>query len=158
VDESVTDPVGFVPSPSGGQHSGPVSASRPPTPLCPDDPTQQVGAIAAASRPVAVRPADVDANAAVTKAFSTSVLVSAVRCLLTYILFPWVLPLLGWASGVGPAIGLVVGVVAIGFNVASIRRFMASGHRYRYWISALNVAVIGLLVVLIVRDVADLVG
>ncbi len=104
----------------------------------------------------ATRVAPVDPNAAVTKAFSTSVMVSAVRCLLTYILFPWVLPLLGVAKGVGPVVGLTVGVVAIGFNVASIRRFMRSGHRYRYWISSLNVIVIGLLVVLIVRDLSEL--
>ena len=111
---------------------------------------------------VAVAPvagiAPVDPNAAVTKAFSTSVMVSAVRCLLTYILFPWVLPLLGVARGVGPVVGLTVGVVAIGFNIASIRRFMRSGHRYRYWISGLNVMVIGLLVVLIVRDLSELFG
>ena len=83
-------------------------------------------------------------------------MVSAVRCLLTYIVFPWVLPLLGVARGVGPVVGLTVGVVAIGFNIASIRRFMRSGHRYRYWISGLNVIVIGLLLVLIVRDLAEL--
>jgi uncharacterized membrane protein len=100
----------------------------------------------------------VDPDAAVTKAFSTSVLVSAVRCLLTYVLFPWVLPLLGVAKGVGPVVGLTVGVVAIGFNIASIRRFMSSGHRYRYWISSLNVMVIGLLVVLVVRDLSELFG
>jgi hypothetical protein len=100
----------------------------------------------------------VDPDAAITKAFSTSVVVSGIRCLLAYIVFPWLLPLFGVARGVGPVIGLVVGVVAIGFNVASIRRFMRSGHRYRYWISTLNVLVIGLLLVLIVRDVADLLG
>ncbi|MCD9624866.1 hypothetical protein [Rhabdothermincola salaria] len=120
-----------------------MSSSRPLTPLCPD---------------AGCDTTEAEQNAAVTKAFSTSVVVSAVRCLLTYILFPWVLPLLGWASGVGPVIGLVVGLVAIGFNVASIRRFMASGHRYRYWISALNVAVIGLLVVLVARDISDLIS
>ena len=120
-----------------------MSTTRPLTPLCPDAGCETTQA---------------EQNAAVTKAFSTSVMVSAVRCLLTYILFPWVLPLLGWASGVGPVIGLAVGVVAIGFNVASIRRFMASGHRYRYWISALNVAVIGLLVVLVARDIGALIS
>jgi hypothetical protein len=97
-------------------------------------------------------------EAEITRAFSTSMVVSGVRCLLAYIVFPWILPLLGVAGGVGPAVGLVVGVVAIGFNVASIRRFMRTGHRYRYWIATINVLVIGMLTVLIVRDVADLVG
>lgn len=111
----------------------------------------------APAAPVASAPPH-DPNAAVTKAFSTSVVISGIRCLLAYIVFPWLLPLFGIARGVGPAIGLAVGVVAIGFNVASIRRFMRSGHRYRYWISTLNVLVIGLLLVLIVRDVVDLVS
>lgn len=90
-----------------------------------------------------------------TRAFSTSVLISGIRCTLAYVVFPWLLPALGLASGVGPALGLVIGPIAIGFNVASIRRFHASDHRWKWWISALNVAVIGLLVVLFVLDVRD---
>ena len=93
-----------------------------------------------------------------TRAFSTSMVVSGIRCLLAYIVFPWLLPLFGVAKGMGPAVGLVVGVVAIGFNIASIRRFMRTGHRYRYWIATINVAVIGMLSVLIIRDVGELVG
>jgi len=91
-----------------------------------------------------------------SRAFSTSVLVSGIRCTLAYVVFPWLLPALGIAGGVGPALGLVIGPVAIGFNIASIRRFHASGHRWRWWISALNGAVIALLLVLFVLDVRDL--
>ncbi len=127
-----------------------MTQSRPLSDLSADE------ALPSAAEPGVGGAVALDPNAAVTKAFSTSVMVSAVRCLLTYILFPWVLPLLGVARGVGPVVGLTVGVVAIGFNVVSIRRFMRSGHRYRYWISALNVMVIGLLVVLIVRDLSEL--
>ena len=89
--------------------------------------------------------------------FSFSILVSAVRCLLTYIVFPWILPLLGVAGGVGPVIGIAVGVVAIAFNVFSIRRFRASTHPWRYPVMALNGAVIALLVVLVALDVSELV-
>lgn len=84
--------------------------------------------------------------------------ISGVRCILAYVVFPWVLPAASRTSGVGPAIGLVVGLVAIGFNVASIRRFQQSGHRWRWHITALNSAVIVLLTVLVARDVIDLVG
>jgi hypothetical protein len=90
------------------------------------------------------------------RAASISMVISGVRCLLTYVVFPWVLPAASRTSGVGPAIGLVVGLVAIWFNVASIRRFQQSNHRYRWHITALNGAVIALLVVLVVRDIADL--
>jgi len=89
--------------------------------------------------------------------FSASMVVSGVRCLLTYALFPWLLPLLGMAAGVGPVIGLVVGTIAIGFNIASIRRMLASQFRWRVLIIIVNVAVIGLLTVLIGLDIGDLV-
>jgi len=93
-----------------------------------------------------------------TRAASVSMVVSGIRCILAYVVFPWALPAAGRAGNVGPTIGLVVGLVAIGFNVASIRRFQRSGHRWRWHITTLNSAVIALLVVLVVRDVADLLG
>lgn len=93
-----------------------------------------------------------------TRVASVSMVVSGVRCLLAYIVFPWVLPAAGRAGNVGPSIGLLVGLVAIGFNVASIRRFQRSAHRWRWHITTLNVAVIVLLAVLVVQDVAELVG
>lgn len=93
-----------------------------------------------------------------TKAFSTSVLVSAVRCTLAYVVFPWLLPAFGLAGGVGPGIGLAVGVVAIGFNIASIRRFHRADHRWKWPITALNCTVIVLLTVLAVIDISDLLG
>ena len=92
------------------------------------------------------------------RVFSTSILVSAVRCLLAYIVFPWLLPALGLAGGVGPGIGLVVGVVAIAFNLLSIRRFWRADHRWKWPITALNSAVIVLLSVLLVMDLGDLLG
>jgi hypothetical protein len=93
---------------------------------------------------------------AATRAFSISILISAVRCVLTYVVFPWVLPAVGVAGGVGPGIGLVVGVVAIASNVASIRRFWAADHRWKKPITVLNVAVIVLVTILVAQDIADL--
>jgi hypothetical protein len=90
------------------------------------------------------------------RTFSTSVLVSAVRCTLAYVVFPWLLPAFGVAGDVGPALGLVIGPVAIAFNVASIRRFHASDHRWKWQITALNCGVIALLAVLFVLDVREL--
>ncbi|MEL7208255.1 MAG: hypothetical protein AAGK32_08515 [Actinomycetota bacterium] len=96
-------------------------------------------------------------DAEATGVFSRSVVISGIRCVLAYVVFPWLLPLLGVAGGVGPAIGLVVGAVAIGFNIASIHRFHSSDHRWKWPITALNVSVIILLSILAVQDVAALV-
>lgn len=95
-------------------------------------------------------------EAAATRAFSASMLISATRCLLTYVVFPWVLPAVGVAGGVGPGIGLVVGAVALVSNVLSIRRFWAADHRWKWPITALNVGVIVLVTILVVGDLAAL--
>jgi hypothetical protein len=91
-----------------------------------------------------------------TRLFSVSIVVSGIRCLLTYVVFPWVLPVLGIAGGVGPAVGLAVSAVAIAANVLSIRRFRASRHPWRKPVIALNVSVIVLLVVLMILDLREL--
>ena len=107
--------------------------------------------------PTVADPAPADHGEA-TRVFSTSVLVSAVRCTLAYVVFPWLLPAFGLAGGVGPGIGLAVGVVAIGFNIASIRRFHRADHHWKWPITALNCAVIVMLSVLAVMDISDLLG
>ena len=98
----------------------------------------------------------VPSDETVTRTFSQSVAISGIRCVLAYVIFPWVLPALGIASGVGPWIGLVVGTVAIGFNIASIRRFWAADHRWKWPITVINLSVIGLLLALLVIDLSSL--
>jgi hypothetical protein len=100
----------------------------------------------------------VSTERAAQRAFSTSVLVSAVRCTLTYLVLPFVAPALGLAAGVGPAVGIPIGAVAVGSNVMTIRRFWAADHRWRWAYTALALTVIALLFVLMVVDVVSLVG
>jgi hypothetical protein len=95
---------------------------------------------------------------AAQRAFSTSVMVSAVRCVLTYLVLPFVAPALGLAAGVGPAIGIPVGIVAIVFNVMTIRRFWAADHRWRWAYTGLALTVIALLLVLMAQDLTSLLG
>jgi hypothetical protein len=92
------------------------------------------------------------------KAFQTSILVATVRCLLMYIVFPFVLPLLGVARGVGPAIGLVISAVAIVAIVMSIRRFWRADHSKRWHYTVLGTTVICFLAYLVVEDLAELFG
>jgi hypothetical protein len=124
---------------SGERVSNPTDAVTPPA--------------SAAPAPPATREQDEAA-----RIFSLSMVISGTRCLLTYVILPWVLPVLGLAGGVGPAIGVTVGVVAIAFNVLSIRRWRASTHAWRVPLMAFNTVVIVLLVFLVVRDVSELVS
>ena len=98
------------------------------------------------------------AEGAAQRAFSTSILVSATRCLLTYIVLPFLAPVLGLAAGVGPAIGIPIGIVAIVANILTIRRFWAADHRWRWAYTAIALTVIALLLVLMVEDILDLVA
>jgi hypothetical protein len=91
------------------------------------------------------------------QAFQTSLLVATVRCLLMYIVFPFVLPAVGLASDVGPAIGLVISVAAIVCIVLSMRRFWRADHPLRWWYGALGATVLCLMVALVVIDVTALV-
>lgn len=87
-----------------------------------------------------------------------SLLISMVRCLLTYIILPFVAPILGVGLGVTPVVGIIVGLAAIAANVASVRRFWRADHRYRWHYTALASVIVVLLVWLVVADVVDLLG
>jgi hypothetical protein len=86
------------------------------------------------------------------RAFQTSMLVATVRCLLMYLVFPFVLPAIGVARGVGPAIGLVINLAAMVCIVMSMRRFWRADHPKRWWYGLLGGAVLLLLIVLTVQD------
>jgi hypothetical protein len=92
------------------------------------------------------------------KAFQTSLLVATVRCLLMYIVFPFVLPAIGLASDVGPAIGLAISAAAIVCIVMSMRRFWRADHPMRWWYGALGGTVLCLLVALVVIDLTTLIS
>lgn len=87
-----------------------------------------------------------------------SLVISMVRCLLTYIVLPFVAPIFGVAADVAPVVGILVGVVAIVANVASVRRFWRADHRYRWHYTALAAVIIAAMVWLIAVDVLDLVS
>lgn len=92
------------------------------------------------------------------QAFSTSILVSATRCLLTYVFLPFVAPAVGFAAGVGPWIGLPLGTVAIASNIVTMRRFWSADHKWRWAYTVVGTSVIVLLLILMAGDVADLMG
>jgi len=91
------------------------------------------------------------------RAFQTSIMVATVRCLLMYIVFPFVLPAVGLASGVGPLIGIPISIVAIVAIVTSVRRFWRADHSKRWHYTVLGTAVVGFLCVLIAIDISELV-
>ena len=91
-----------------------------------------------------------------TKTFSVSMVVSGVRCGLTYVFLPFLAPLVGVGSGVGPWLGLALGLVAIGANLLSISRFWSGDRKWKWPMTVINVSVIVLLLLLVVGDIREL--
>ena len=89
-------------------------------------------------------------------AFQKSIFISAARCVLMYVFFPFVLPLIGVAKGVGPVIGLVINLAAMVCIVMSMRRFFRADHPKRWWYATIGGTVFALLVYVAVVDVVDL--
>lgn len=96
-------------------------------------------------------------EAELRSAFSRSIFVSATRCTLTYLVIPFLAPVLGVAAGVGPWIGVPLGSLAIVFNIKSIRRFWRADHRWRWTYTAIGTMVIALLVFLVTSDLVELI-
>jgi len=90
--------------------------------------------------------------------FSASIFLSALRCLLSYIVLPVILPAIGLARGVGPAIGIPIGILALTFDYLGIRRFWLADHRHRWAFSALYAVVGTMVLVLLIVDIVDVVG
>ena len=89
--------------------------------------------------------------------FGKSLLLSTVRCLLTYIVLPLLKPVVDLSGGVGPVLGLVIGTISAVAILASMRRFWAADHRMRWGYTAVGGAILVLLVFQAVGDVAALI-
>jgi hypothetical protein len=88
--------------------------------------------------------------------FGASIAVSTVRCLLTYVLLPLLKPVVDLTGGVGPVLGLLLGAVSAVAIVASMRRFWAADHRWRWPYTVIGGGILVLLLVQAVVDVASL--
>lgn len=88
--------------------------------------------------------------------FSSSILLSATRCLLSYIVLPVLAPWIGTVPIIGPAIGLPVGALALVFDVRAMRRFFRADHRWRWLAAGLYLVVMVMVTALMVRDIIHL--
>lgn len=102
-------------------------------------------------RPVGVSPASA------VSAFRKSMMISTIRCTLTYLVFPFVLPALGLVTETGVVLGMVIGVLAITCDVFTIRRFFTADHKWRWQFSTVALCVICMLAVLLAQDIVHVV-
>ncbi len=88
--------------------------------------------------------------------FRTSIAVSAIRCLISYLAVPIALPFLGTLSNVGPVVEIILSVVALFFDVKALRRFWLAWHAWRWGMTFVYTVVMVLVGVLLVSNVASI--
>ncbi len=89
-------------------------------------------------------------------AFQKSLAYTTCRCLLMYIILPFVLPAVGIARGVGPFIAIPIGILAMVSIVYSIRRFWRADHSKRWHYTIFGTIIIGFLIYLTITDTIDI--
>ncbi|PJF36737.1 MAG: hypothetical protein CUN49_03950 [Candidatus Thermofonsia Clade 1 bacterium] len=94
--------------------------------------------------PSAGRPSAVPAHAdqpppAAERAFNLSLAISGVRCIIQYMILPFVLPLIGLAANWAVPISLAVNLIAVAAIFFSLRRFWQTNYKgkWQYLIIAL---------------------
>lgn len=70
------------------------------------------------------------------KAFRISVVISALRCVITYVAIPVLIPILSLVGWVAAPVGIALCVVAAINGVVSVRRFWRADHRHRWTYTA----------------------
>ena len=92
------------------------------------------------------------------RAFERSVTVSALRCITTYLLLPFVLPIIGLSGAVGPLVSIALSVVSVTFITISARRFFGSDHPWRWVHAVIGAIILTVLAVSAVFDVLNIVN
>lgn len=85
-----------------------------------------------------------------------SIIISGVRCIITYLLVPLVVPLLALAGTVAAPVSIALSVTALVMSHNSLRRFWLADHRYRWHYTGFIGAMWILLLVGIATDIASL--
>ncbi len=100
------------------------------------------------------RQSGTDADA--RSAFQKSIVISSIRCLLTYIILPFVVPTVGFFASIAPGLSIVVSLVAITSIVISMRRFWRVRHGQRWAYTVLGGLMLCFILFLLIRDIAAL--
>ncbi|ALJ18670.1 hypothetical protein [Microbacterium sp. No. 7] len=91
------------------------------------------------------------------RAFRTSIIVSAVRCLISYVAIPILIPITAISGAVVAPLSIALSLFAMVNGVISVRRFWISNHRHRWMYTWFMVVVFAVLIVALVFDINRLV-
>lgn len=86
--------------------------------------------------------------------FRVAIIISGVRCLITYLLIPILVPIVGVAGVLAAPVGIVLCAIAVVNGVISVRRFWVSDHRGKWMYTWFMAFVFAVLAVALVSDLS----
>ena len=89
---------------------------------------------------------------------TTAIVISGIRCTITYLLVPILAPFMGLVETVGAPLAIALSSSAILMGVSGVRRFWIADHRARWAYTSFIAVVVALLIVGIIFDLASLVS
>jgi hypothetical protein len=101
----------------------------------------------------------VDKNAILgaRRATTAAIVVSGIRCIITYLLIPVLAPVIGISDAASAPVTIVLSVLAIVMGVTGVRRFWMADHRARWAYTIFIAVIVALLAVGIVLDLAAMI-
>lgn len=90
--------------------------------------------------------------------FRVAIIISGVRCLITYLLIPILVPIVGFAGVLAAPVGIALCVVAVVNGVVSVRRFWVSDHKGKWMYTWFMAFVFVILAFALVADIARIVS
>ena len=89
---------------------------------------------------------------------TTAIVVSGVRCTITYLLIPILAPFFGLLETLDAPVSIVLSSFAIVMGIGGVRRFWIADHRARWSYTIFIAVIVAMLAVAIIIDVSKLVS
>ena len=99
-----------------------------------------------------------DDTAAAERTFGFSLLFSGLRCILQYVIFPFILPIVGVSLNAAMPVLLAINLLAMFLIVFSVRRFWRINYKYKWQYLPIAGVALLILTAFIVLDISTLLG
>ncbi|MGO1539235.1 MAG: hypothetical protein ACTHZ9_08140 [Leucobacter sp.] len=103
------------------------------------------------------RDRSVTSQQAAHRGFRVSLVVTGIRCLITYVLIPVLVPIVSFADVVAAPVGIALCIVAVVSGIISVRRFWISDHRGKWMYTIFIAIVFAVVLIAFVFDVKTIV-
>jgi len=100
----------------------------------------------------------VDKNAILgaRRSTTTAIVVSGIRCIITYLLIPILAPVIGISDAASVPVTIALSALAVVMGISGVRRFWIADHRARWAYTIFIAVIVALLLVGITVDLASL--